>query len=130
MKIALLVLAAPKTHQASLTALRFAEAAVAAGHSVERVFFQGDGVYNGAATCVPAAVDTPLPERWSAFGAASGAELVVCVSSALQRGIIDSNEAERHGKPAATLAPGFEIGGLGLLAEAGLTCDRLVTFAP
>ncbi len=129
MKIALLVLAAPESHCGARTALEFARAAVAGGHELVRVFFLGDGVLNGANSCV-STDDEPIAGSWAELGRRSGAELVVCVSSALRRGVVDAQEAERHGIDAVTLAPGFEIGGLGLLAEAGLTCDRLVTFAP
>ena len=37
-------------------------------------------------------------------------------------------EAERNGKDANNLAPGFRISGLGQLVEAAVECDRLVTF--
>jgi len=42
---------------------------------------------------------------------------VVCVAAGMRRGIKDE-----------ILAPGFRISGLGQLVEAGIQCDRLVTF--
>ena len=46
MKFALMVSEGPYTHQASDTAWNFANAALAKGHEVMRVFFYHDGVYN------------------------------------------------------------------------------------
>ena len=53
---------------------------------------------------------------------------MLCVASALRRGVLDTIEAERHEKGNATMDPAFTIGGLGLLVEAGASADRLVTF--
>ena len=55
-------------------------------------------------------------------------ELIVCVASALRRGILDATESERYEKSDHNLAPGFEISGLGQLIDSSLSADRLVTF--
>ena len=55
-------------------------------------------------------------------------DLVVCVAAAQRRGIVDADEAKRHGKDADNIAPGFRISGLGQLIEAAVESDRLVTF--
>ncbi len=54
--------------------------------------------------------------------------MVVCVAAAQRRGIVDADEAKRHGKDAHNIAPGFRISGLGQLIEAGILADRLVAF--
>jgi len=41
---------------------------------------------------------------------------------------MDEDEAKRQGKDANNIAEGFRISGLGQLIEAGIECDRLVTF--
>jgi len=53
---------------------------------------------------------------------------VVCAAAAQRRGILDQKEADRHGKPAANIAPHFTISGLGQLIEAAVVSDRLVVF--
>ncbi|AWL28935.1 sulfurtransferase complex subunit TusD [Acinetobacter defluvii] len=54
--------------------------------------------------------------------------LPVCVSAALARGITDLENAKRHQIPAHNLAKGFELVGLGELADAVESCDRLLQF--
>ena len=125
---ALLVLAAPASGHASLTAARFARALLARGHSLQRVFFLDDGTLTGLASAVtPQDEQAPL-QQWVALAAAQQTELVLCISSALKRGLLDSAEASRQERPGATIHPAFELGGLGLLVESAQTVDRLVTF--
>ncbi|MNH37717.1 Sulfurtransferase TusD [compost metagenome] len=54
--------------------------------------------------------------------------LHICVAAALRRGVNDESEAKRLGLPAANLNDGFSLSGLGALAQAALTCDRMVQF--
>ncbi len=113
--------------QSAWSALRFCETAIASGHHIERVFFQGDGVYAALANrAIPQNESDPM-NRWQALAETSGVPMVVCVSSALKRGIFDSREAQRYQRE-ATMAPFMEIGGLGQLVEASAIADRVVCF--
>ena len=56
----------------------------------------------------------------------SGAALNICVAAALRRGVTDAQEAARLQLAASNLQPGFTLSGA--LAEAALSCDRLVQF--
>jgi len=58
----------------------------------------------------------------------SGAALNICVAAALRRGVTDEQEAARLQLAGSNLQPGFTLSGLGALAEAALSCDRLVQF--
>ena len=58
-----------------------------------------------------------IVNRWAKLAEEHKVDLVVCVAAALRRGIKEEN-----------LAQGFRISGLGQLVEAGIKCDRLVTF--
>jgi tRNA 2-thiouridine synthesizing protein D len=117
MKIALLVSEGPYTHQASDTAYQFAAAAISKGHTIQRVFFYHDGVYNATRLTEPPQDDRHVVNRWSSLKAEHEVDLVVCVAAALRRGIKDE-----------VLAPGFRISGLGQLVDSGIKADRLVTF--
>lgn len=128
MQLAIVVNEGPYTHQASDTAYRFAKAALEKGHSIMRVFFYHDGVNNGTRLTVPPQDDRNLQELWSELAKAHDLDLVVCVAAAQRRGILDEDEARRHGKEVSNIAPGFRISGLGQLIEAGIEADRLVTF--
>ena len=117
MKFGILVNEGPFTHQASDSAYHFAKAAIAKGHTVERVFFYNDGVNNANRLSEPQSDDRNLVNLWSTFAEEHNADLVVCIAAALRRGIKEEN-----------LADGFRISGLGQLVEAGIENDRLVVF--
>lgn len=128
MRYALLVLDAPWSRQSAHTALRFARAAIARGHAVTRVFFYADGVHAGSALASPPQDEQDTVAEWRKLALANGTELLVCIAAGLRRGILDTDEAARHEKPAANLDPAFVLTGLGQLADAALEADRLVTF--
>lgn len=128
MKFGVLVNEGPYQHQAADSAYQFVRAALDAGHEVFRVFFYHDGVHNGTRLAVPPQDDRNVVERWSALAAEHELDLVLCVAAAQRRGLLDADEAKRHGKDVDNIAPGFRISGLGQLIEAAVQSDRLVTF--
>lgn len=128
MKFAIAVFAGPYTSEAPLSALHFARATLSAGHQIERVFFYHDGVYTANMLSAPPQDEPDITREWSELGLTHSLDLVVCVASALRRGVLDQTEADRYEKPSANLAPGFSISGLGQLIDSALSVDRLVTF--
>ena len=128
MKFGIMLNEGPYQHQASDTAYKFVEAALEAGHEIFRVFFYHDGVNNSTRFTVPPQDDRNIQVRWSELAEKHDIDLVVCIAAAQRRGILDENEAKRQGKSGDNIAPGFRISGLGQLIEAGIQCDRLVTF--
>lgn len=117
--------------QAPSTAYLFAKAALAKGHKIYRVFFSGNGVLNGSNLhCPPEekSGEINISQLWQQLAEEHDFELVVCISAALRRGILDQEEALRNDKPASNLADGFTISGLGQLVEAGIESDRLISF--
>jgi tRNA 2-thiouridine synthesizing protein D len=127
-KFGILINEGPYTHQASDTAYNFTKAALEKGHEIFRVFFYNDGVNNGTRLGVPPQDDRNITNLWTELGKKYDLDLVVCVAAAQRRGILDSDEAKRHGKDADNIAPGFRISGLGQVIEAGIQSDRLVVF--
>lgn len=128
MKYSLVVLGAPVSSQSSKTALRFALAALEEGHEIYRVFFFDDGVAVASELVVTPQDEVNTGTQWSDLADSHRADLVVCVSSALKRGILDATEASRYEKPCHNLRPGFNISGLGQLIDATLESDRVITF--
>lgn len=128
MNFAITVMAGPQSTQAPLSALHFAKAVLAQGHELSRVFFYEDGVYTASALSAPPQDEPDVNKQWSDFGLAHNIDLVICVASALRRGVLNQTEADRFDKTAHNIAPGFEISGLGQLVDAALNADRLVTF--
>lgn len=128
MKLAVLINASPYTHQAADSALQFTRAALRQGHDIVRVFFYQDGVHTGSRLTVPPQDDRHIQHAWSELAAQHQLDLVLCVTAAQRRGVLDASESARHDKDAHNLAPGFRISGLGQLIEAGILADRLVVF--
>jgi tRNA 2-thiouridine synthesizing protein D len=129
MNIAICVQSAPAASPAATSALRFARAALAGGHTIDRVFFFHDGVLTANRLEVPPE-DEPSPlAGWVQLSAAHDFELAVCVAAAQKRGIVDEDARARYELPAASLHPAFVAVGLGQLVDAVNRSDRLVTFA-
>lgn len=115
------------TQQAS-SAYQFAQALLAKGRRLSSVFFYREGVLNANQLTAPASDEFDLVRGWVQLAQQHGIELNVCVAAALRRGVTDEQEAAQQGLPSANLQPGFTLSGLGSLAEASLSCDRLVQF--
>ena len=127
---AIVIQGAPYSSQASLSAYRFCEAALAEGHLIHRLFFYQDGVHNASSLCVPPQDEMHLPRAWQQLVQQHQLDAVVCIASALKRGIVDAAEADRHSLASFNLMEGFTIGGLGLLMETMAKADRVLNFAP
>ncbi len=114
--------------QSARSAYQFAKAVVEQGHTVVSVFFYQEGVSNGSALSVPANDEFDLNKAWLVFAEEHSVRLETCVAAALRRGIVSEEEANQHGLTQNNLAQGFTQAGLGSLAEAMLTQDRVVQF--
>lgn len=128
MKFGIVVSEGPYTHQASDTAYNFAKSALESGHEVSRVFFYHDGVNVGTRLSVPPQDERNIQQNWTALAKEHDIDLVICIAAAQRRGLLDENEAKRHGKDASNIADGFRISGLGQLIEMGIQSDRVMTF--
>ena len=115
------------TQQAS-SAFQFAQALIVEGHELSSVFFYREGVYNANQLTSPASDEFDLVRAWQQLNAQHGVALNICVAAALRRGVVDETEAGRLGLASSNLQQGFTLSGLGALAEASLTCDRVVQF--
>jgi tRNA 2-thiouridine synthesizing protein D len=127
MKFAIAVFA-PSHAPSSLRALRFAQAALAGGHEITRLFFYQDGVHSASSNIASPQDELDLSGEWRAFVQQHQLDAVVCIAAALRRGVLNAEEAQRYGKPAANLDAPWELSGLGQLHEAAQIADRLVCF--
>ncbi|WP_349570216.1 sulfurtransferase complex subunit TusD [Azotobacter salinestris] len=127
MKFAIALFSPPHA-PSSRRALRFAEAVLAGGHEINRLFFYQDGVYNAADSIVTPQNELDLPAQWRAFVERHELDAVVCIAAALRRGVLDAQEAQRYGRAAVAVTPPWELSGLGQLHEAAQQADRLVCF--
>lgn len=128
MNFAVHISAPPFSSQSHLSGLLFCEAVARSSHSIQRVFFSGDAVAVANALTVTPQGETDLRQRWLELANHTGAELILCVSASLQRGMLDQGESERYEKGAFTVVEPFIISGLGQLIESCIESDRLLTF--
>ena len=112
----------------SRRALLFAQAALAGGHEIVRLFFYQDGVHSASANVVTPQDEQDLPAQWRDFIAQHQLDGVVCIAAALRRGVLNDEEAQRYQRPAANLHTGWELSGLGQLHDAAQTADRVMCF--
>lgn len=89
-----------------------------------RVFFYQDGVHVANDLQWFPDDQRNLKQEWQKLGI----RLPVCVSAALARGITDASNAQRHSLQHHNLAQGFELVGLGELADAVQSCSRILQF--
>lgn len=128
MIISVMVTGSPVSTQSAQSALSFCQAVLAAGHQLYRVFFYEDGVYSAGNLGVNPQDERSLSADWSRFVQQHQLDAVVCVASALKRGILNDSEAARYEKAASNLSDGFDISGLGQWVDACINSDRVVTF--
>lgn len=124
----LVITGAPYTSQAPQTALSFARAAIAAGHTIDRVFLYGEGVHLASSLTAPPSDETHWADEWATFLSANGVPGVACVASALRRGLINESEQKRYELPANNLREPFIIAGLGEWVEGTMTSSRVLYF--
>ena len=128
MIFSIVVHAPPCSSEAAGTALRFTEALLRSEHGIHRIFFFADGVQNANRLAVLARDEISLRDRWRTLIREHEIDATICVSSAIRRGVIDSEQAQRHELPAYSMHPEFTIAGLGQLTDACLNSDRTVSF--
>ena len=112
----------------SRRALLFAQAALAGGHEIVRLFFYQDGVYNASASVVTPQDELDLPKQWRAFVSEHQMDGVVCIAAALRRGVLDEEESGRYQRDAVAVGAPWELSGLGQLHDAVQDADRLICF--
>lgn len=128
MQFTLLVTGPAYGTQHASSAWLFANALLAAGHTLSSVFFYREGVLNANQLTAPASDEFDLVRGWQQLQAEHGVALHICIAAALRRGIADQQQADALALAGANLQPGFELVGLGALAEAALSSERLVQF--
>lgn len=128
MRFALMVTGPAYGTQQASSAYQFAQALLDTGHTLASVFFYREGVSNANALTAPASDEFDLVRAWQRLHEEYQVELHICVAAALRRGVVDDAEAQRLALPGANLQAGFSLTGLGALAEAALSCDRVVQF--
>lgn len=109
-------------------AMDFARAAHAAGHKIQRVFFYRDAVLCASDRQTPIQGQPPVHQVWNELASELGFPLQVCIANSIRRGLLDQAESDRYEHAGPTLAAGFNLSGLGDMAEAMNDSDRIIEF--
>ncbi|WP_053128526.1 sulfurtransferase complex subunit TusD [Pseudomonas sp. MIACH] len=127
MKFAIAVFSAAHA-PSSRRALLFAQAALAGGHEIVRLFFYQDGIYNASNTLVAPQDEQDIARQWREFVSTHQLDGVVCIAAALRRGVLNTEEAKRYQRSAVNLDAPWALSGLGQLHDAAQAADRLICF--
>ncbi|WP_268796959.1 sulfurtransferase complex subunit TusD [Pseudomonas huanghezhanensis] len=127
MKFAIALFSAAHT-PSSRRALKFAEAVLAEGHEIVRLFFYQDGVHSASANIVAPQDEQDIAAQWRAFVTQHQLDGVVCIAAALRRGVLNEEEALRYQRPSANVPAPWELSGLGQLHDGIQSADRLICF--
>ena len=127
MKFAIAVFSAAHA-PSSRRALLFAQAALAGGHEIVRLFFYQDGVYNASNNIVAPQDEQDIARQWRDFVSQHELDGVVCIAAALRRGVLNTEEATRYQRSAVNLDAPWALSGLGQLHDGAQAADRLICF--
>lgn len=127
MKFTIAISASPQS-AASRRALCFSKAVLAQGHTIERLFFYKEGIYNALNTIIMPQDEPSIATQWHDFIVKNNLEAIVCIAAALRRGALDASEAQRYTKQAVTIEKPWLLSGLGQLHDAIQQADRFVSF--
>lgn len=112
----------------SRRALLFAQAALAGGHEIVRLFFYQDGVHSASNNIVAPQDEQDIARQWREFVSQHQLDGVVCIAAALRRGVLNQEEATRYQRTAVNLDAPWALSGLGQLHDAIQDADRLICF--
>lgn len=124
----LILTQSPSSNVSHYLALDFATSLLTQGHGLKRVFFYQDAVYVGLNGQTPIQGQQSLMQSWLQLSRLHKFPLQLCIANAIRRGLVNKQEQERYQLPAQTVADGFDLVGLGELAEACQEDDRVIQF--
>ncbi|WP_100657286.1 sulfurtransferase complex subunit TusD [Alteromonas flava] len=101
---------------------------IATGCTVESVFFYASGVLNANSLINPPVDEFNPHSAWSMFSQQHQVPLLVCVSAAEKRGVIDAALAEQNAQSAHNLIAPFEQVGLGEFFTRLHNVDQLIQY--
>lgn len=124
----LFITGSPTQSRACHSALSFAEAIIASGHSVGGIFFYEEAVTIANKLAMPPRDECNIRNEWQHFAQENGVTLQVCIAAAIRRGMLNEPEAQRHELNQHNLAEGFVLEGLGSFVAMSSTSDKVVRF--
>ncbi len=126
LRYTLILTHSPSQLESNLTAQTLVAEIIAAGDSVDRIFFYQDACFVGLESQVPGqGLETGFL-GWQQLNEEYQVPLQICIANGLRRGVLNEAEAQRY-QASPTLHSSFTLVGLGELAEANQQSDRIIT---
>ncbi len=120
------------SHPLAYVALRYAKALLNETDENKKpalqLFFYADSAHLANRLRWQSADQLDLTQQWQKLARTHGLALPVCVSTALSRGVSDSENSARHQLTGDNLADGFTLVGLSELAMMLQDDNRLIAF--
>lgn len=116
----------PALSESHLTAQRLVSELIRHGDKIDRIFFYQDAAFIGLKSQIPGQGLQASHQGWLDLQQQQSFPLQICIANALRRGIVDETEAQRY-QGLETLQAGFQLTGLGEIADACQSSDRIVT---
>ena len=129
----LLLITKDPSHPLAHLALRYARAVLEQTNTTDndaplKLFFYADGAHIANRLRWQSAEQVNLTQEWQNLAEQHNISLPVCVSTALSRGISDSDNSARHQLQGDNVAQGFTLVGLSDLAMMMQSDCRLLQF--
>ena len=115
-------------NQSSRSALKYAQAVINKGHELKAVFFYSEAVYHANSLAIIPTDEDNIGDGFRQLNKTHNTPLLLCVTAAEKRGIIDAQQAKLELFDHHNLDESFTIAGLAEMAEIACECDRLVQF--
>ena len=128
MKFSVVVYAPPYSNEAAASALKFSRAVIAKGLSIYLIYFFSDCVNIAISLAITPQDEINLQAEWHDLIDEQDIDSVVCVTSGLKRGLIDSKESEKRNLASSSRMSSSELSGLGQLIDAYANSDRVLNF--
>ncbi|QPG06916.1 sulfurtransferase complex subunit TusD [Salinimonas marina] len=109
----------------TIAAQQFSQQLCMQGHSLNNVFFYGEGIHHANALSRVPSDEHAVYQHWCEVQRTTNCELLVCITAAVKRGVVSAEEAEDN---MYNLRPPFAQAGLGEFFSALHECQKVVQF--
>ncbi|QCZ93419.1 sulfurtransferase complex subunit TusD [Salinimonas iocasae] len=124
----LLITHSPFDLSKTLAAQSFASELTAQGHTLNNIFFYGEGTHHANALVQLPTDEYQWHHQWKRIQASSECALLVCITAAVKRGLVGDSEARETGVEMANIHAPFVQAGLGEFFTQLHKCEKLVQF--
>ena len=112
----------------TIAAQQFSDQICQQGHTLNNVFFYGDGIHHANALSLAPSDEHAVYAHWCEVQRTTNCELLVCITAAVKRGVVSAEEAAKAEEDMFNLRPPFTQAGLGEFFSALHECEKLVQF--